>query len=156
MTDASSKEQDEMIAQFCAVGGEKADPAQARSVLESTGWNLEEALALFFEPEDSPPTANTSGNVPTGSSSAAEASSHPDASTGSSAGRPSRSGPHTLKDFQGEGRSRDESGDDDDENYGDENEQDFFAGGEKSGLAVQNPGSSARDHVSNILKRARR
>ena len=44
-------------------------------------------------------------------------------------------------------------GDDDDS----DEDQDFFAGGEKSGLAVQNPGSSnPRDQINSILDRARR
>lgn len=56
----------------------------------------------------------------------------------------------TLRDLQG-------AGDDDDD---DEKEQDMFAGGEKSGLAVQNPGSGHGnsgpvDHFKNILNQAR-
>lgn len=44
--------------------------------------------------------------------------------------------------------------DDADEDEGD-GAQDFFAGGEKSGLAVQNPGDSRRQ-VKDILEKARR
>lgn len=53
----------------------------------------------------------------------------------------------TLRDLQG-------GGDDDDEK--DEN-QDMFAGGEKSGLAVQNPGEGNQpiDHFRNIMNQAR-
>ncbi|OSS46912.1 hypothetical protein B5807_08813 [Epicoccum nigrum] len=67
-------------------------------------------------------------------------------------------GLRTLKDLQsssgghGHAHDDDDSGDDDKD---DEN-QDFFAGGEKSGLAVQNPNqANPRDHINNILKRAR-
>jgi UBX domain-containing protein 1 len=68
-------------------------------------------------------------------------------------------GLRTLKDLQGGGsggghaHSEGDSGDDDHDE-----EQDFFTGGEKSGLAVQNPNAGAatpRDHINNILKRAR-
>ena len=61
----------------------------------------------------------------------------------------------TLRDLQGgslagHGHSHDDD-DDDDEN------QDMFAGGEKSGLAVQNPNSNnPQDQVDRMLQRARR
>lgn len=42
-------------------------------------------------------------------------------------------------------------GDDDDS----DKEQEYFAGGDKSGLAVQDPGHS-RDHIKRILETARR
>lgn len=54
----------------------------------------------------------------------------------------------TLRDLQG--------GDDDEED--DKKDQDMFAGGEKSGLAVQNPGegqSRPLDHFRNIMNQAR-
>lgn len=57
----------------------------------------------------------------------------------------------TLKDIQG-GNARDDSDDED------ETRQDFFAGGEKSGLAVQNPNNnsnSSSDHFNNIINQAR-
>lgn len=66
---------------------------------------------------------------------------------------PQRGGMRTLKDLQGgggAGHSHGHGADDDDS----ENEQDFFAGGEKSGLAVQNPGNQ-EDQVNRILQRAR-
>ncbi|KAL1601954.1 protein phosphatase regulator [Nothophoma quercina] len=67
-------------------------------------------------------------------------------------------GLRTLKDLQsgggGHGHAHDD--DDSDEDDKDDENQDFFAGGEKSGLAVQNPNqANPRDHINNILKRAR-
>lgn len=68
-------------------------------------------------------------------------------------------GLRTLKDLAsggggGHGHAHDD--DDDDSDYKDDENQDFFAGGEKSGLAVQNPNqANPRDHINNILKRAR-
>lgn len=65
-------------------------------------------------------------------------------------------GLRTLGDLQpsggghGHGHAHDDDGSDDDENH------DFFTGGEKSGLAVQNPNqSNPRDQINNILRRAR-
>lgn len=71
-------------------------------------------------------------------------------------------GLRTLKDLQssgggqgpGQGHAHD-AGDSDSDDH-DEEGQDFFAGGEKSGLAVQNPNqANPRDQINNILKRAR-
>jgi len=50
----------------------------------------------------------------------------------------------TIRDLQ---RSEDSEDDDDQEN------PDLFAGGEKSGLAVQNPNNPA-DHFNNIIQQA--
>jgi len=69
-------------------------------------------------------------------------------------------GLRTLKDLQssgsgGHGQAHDDD-DDSDGDFQDDENQDFFAGGEKSGLAVQNPNqANPRDHINNILKRAR-
>jgi UBX domain-containing protein 1 len=69
-------------------------------------------------------------------------------------------GLRTLKDLQsggggGHGHAHDDGGDSD-EDYQDEENPDLFTGGEKSGLAVQNPNApNSRDQINNILKRAR-
>lgn len=67
-------------------------------------------------------------------------------------------GLRTLKDLQSGGGGHGHAHDDDDSDSDDKDDenQDFFAGGEKSGLAVQNPNqANPRDHINNILKRAR-
>lgn len=68
----------------------------------------------------------------------------------------------TLKDLQssggggGHGHAHDDGDRDSDEDFHDDENQDFFTGGEKSGLAVQNPNAAnPRDQINNILKRAR-
>lgn len=63
-------------------------------------------------------------------------------------GAPNQSKLRTLRDLQGSGSA----GNDDDES-GDE-EQDFFAGGEKSGLAVRDP-NKPQDHFNNIISQAK-
>lgn len=81
--------------------------------------------------------------------------------TSSSSAQPSggaRGGMRTLRDLQGSsdphghghGHSHDDSDDDDDDEG-----QEFFAGGDKSALAVQNP-LSAEEQVNRVLKRAAR
>ena len=67
-------------------------------------------------------------------------------------------GLRTLKDLQSSagGHAHAHDDDDSDDQLNDDENQDFFAGGEKSGLAVQNPNqANPRDHINNILKRAR-
>lgn len=85
------------------------------------------------------------------SASAASSSSHPAAAPRQAPQRRLK----TLKDLQsGGGPARNTSSDEEDDK--DDESQDFFAGGEKSGLAVQNPNAAnPRDQINNILKRAR-
>jgi len=56
----------------------------------------------------------------------------------------------SLRDLQAEASAA--PGDDSDE----EHDQEYFAGGDKSGLAVQEPGSGARDRIQRLLETARR
>jgi UBX domain-containing protein 1 len=93
----------------------------------------------------------------------AGASSSSASQQASSSRQPAQRGLRTLKDLQsgggGSGAGGHAHGDgdhsDDDDAQDDEN-QDFFTGGEKSGLAVQNPNAAnPRDQINNILKRAR-
>ena len=89
----------------------------------------------------------------------------PEASASSSQPASRRQAPQrglrTLQDLQnqpsGHGHAHGDDGDHaSDDDYEDDENQDFFAGGEKSGLAVQNPNASnPRDHINNILRRAR-
>ena len=67
---------------------------------------------------------------------------------GASAGQPA-GGVRTLRDIGSVAQDEDDD---------DEKDQDYFAGGEKSGLAVQGGGSgnNAQDHIQGILDRARR
>ncbi|KAL5378973.1 UBX domain-containing protein 1 [Paraphaeosphaeria sporulosa] len=71
---------------------------------------------------------------------------------------PSRgvAGARTLGDLQLSGGGGHGHAHDDDDSDDDDEQHDFFTGGEKSGLAVQNPNqSNPRDHINNILRRAR-
>jgi UBX domain-containing protein 1 len=71
------------------------------------------------------------------------------------AARQPQRGLRTLGDLQSGGGGHGHAHDDDDSDDDDE-QHDFFTGGEKSGLAVQNPNqSNPRDHINNILRRAR-
>lgn len=90
--------------------------------------------------------------VPPSASSASSSSQQP------AARRQPQRGLRTLGDLQSSappGHSHD-GDNDDDSDYQDDESQDLFAGGEKSGLAVQNPNqSNPQDYINNILRRAR-
>lgn len=143
--------QQELVAQFCGVTG--AAPSVAQSTLESTNWNLSEATSLFFEAQEGesdedaqqPSSTAVSSQAPVAAAAAAQPSQ-----ASSSSRRPPQntSRLRTLQDLQPTAH------DDDDE---DDRDPDLFAGGEKSGLAVQNPGSGGRssDHFRNILNQAK-
>lgn len=118
------------------------------------------------EPEDTmedepmaaaPAAATGGGRTLNGAPAPASASTASSSQRASSSRQPQRTGPRTIKDLQGgssHGGHGHAHGDDDDDD--DEKDQDFFAGGEKSGLAVQNPSNAnPRDHINRILERAR-
>ncbi|PSK36751.1 hypothetical protein B9Z65_1934 [Elsinoe australis] len=139
--------QDELISEICSITG--TSPAAARQILEAANWNTEEAVRLYYESQDAdeaddpemdedetPQRAGGAGAPQGGQSSQ---SSRPP---------PNQSRMRTLKDLQS-ASAGDESDDED------ENKQDFFAGGEKSGLAVQNPNNNPADHFKNIMNQAR-
>jgi UBX domain-containing protein 1 len=147
--------QQEMVAQFCGVTGANASAAQ--TALTSANWNLEDAVALYFAAQeggsDEDDAEDESAAVP--SQSAPQASSSN--TSGRRAGAPAAGGGiRTLRDLQS-------SADDDDEEDEDKKKRDLFAGGEKSGLAVQDPargsgsgrGGRGTDHFQNILSQAR-
>jgi UBX domain-containing protein 1 len=84
-------------------------------------------------------------------------------SAAQSAAPPRRSGIATLGSLNqsaahGQGHAHDDDDDDDEEDYEPDREpRDLFAGGEKSGLAVQDPSNrnDPRKVVNDILKKAR-
>ncbi|KAJ9298661.1 hypothetical protein DTO271G3_3628 [Paecilomyces variotii] len=149
-------DQDEIVSQFCTMTG--TGPSEARHFLDANEWDIEAAVTEFFaEQDEALQGMNTGGGRRLGSEddstdrprgrtlggSPALSSSTPQSSS------TSRKAPKkkfaTLGDLQS-GAGGDSSEDDETEN------QDFFAGGEKSGLAVQNPDDIKRK----ILEKARR
>ncbi|KAJ5647277.1 UBX domain-containing protein 1 [Penicillium lividum] len=121
------KEQDEVVAQFCAMTG--APASEAVEYLGNNNGDIELAVAEFFQEQDE---ALQDMNPTEESSRTAK-----------------RAAP--KKKFATFGDIASTSGGDSSEDDGSE-DQDFFAGGEKSGLAVQNPD----DLKKKILEKARR
>jgi len=134
---------------------------QALSLLASGDWDLDSSLAYYYQEQEhealdhNPSSSHAPGNT-LGSSSgqrtlggdpaapqASASSSHP-----SKSNRRPQGGMHTLQDLQNA------SGHDHDDEDDEHDPQDLFAGGEKSGLAVQNPGTP-QDLMNQLLQRAR-
>ncbi|EMC93927.1 hypothetical protein BAUCODRAFT_124676 [Baudoinia panamericana UAMH 10762] len=149
MSGSMSAEQQDKVAQFSAITG--ANPSAAVTALQSANWNLEEAVGLFYAAADEPqededdvdeqdqPTHQTAqAPVPSTSSQPSSSSQKP------SGQRPKQM---SLRDLL----RGDDDGEEEDKN------QDMFAGGEKSGLAVQNPDNRGGppDHFKNIMNQAR-
>ena len=117
--------------------------------------------------QNPPPPTGAGGGRTLGGSYVPSSQAPAAASSSSSASRPAAgrgqptqrgvAGARTLRDLQSSGGGHGHAHDYDDGDEGpDEENQDFFAGGEKSGLAVQNPNqSNPRDQINSILKRAR-
>ncbi|KAH7396329.1 hypothetical protein BKA66DRAFT_485300 [Pyrenochaeta sp. MPI-SDFR-AT-0127] len=177
-------DRDAQIAQLTSLTG--LDPGQAERYLNASNGDLTLAASLFFDEsteqaEDSEPDVNMAGDeqppnpnpaqepvagggrtlggayVPPAAASSSSSSQQP-----SSSRQPAQRGLRTLKDLQssggggGHGHSHDDGDRESDDDFQDDENQDFFAGGEKSGLAVQNPNqANPRDQINNILKRAR-
>lgn len=133
-------------------------PYQAQTALDSANWNLQEAVALYFaaqeglqgsKDDDFDPEADLPDlPAPTPAQpTTAAASSSSSSSRKATNQRPKQM---TLDDI----KKRDEEDDSEDE---EDKKQNMFAGGEKSGLAVKNPGQGGgpTDHFKNIMNQAR-
>ncbi|PYI22932.1 SEP-domain-containing protein [Aspergillus violaceofuscus CBS 115571] len=144
---------DELVSQFCAMSG--TDASVAQEYLAASEWDLEAAVTEFFaEQDEAMQGANTGSGQGIGAETGPAAgrtlggSSSQSPSTTPQPSSSRRTGPKkrfaTLGDFaSGAGESSEEE---------DSVNQDFFAGGEKSGLAVQNPD----DIKKKIIEKAKR
>ncbi|PWW78585.1 SEP-domain-containing protein [Tuber magnatum] len=138
-------DQDSLIQNFCAVTG--SDAQQARHLLEASNWNIESATEQFFEANDEDATGPFHHHLDSDSDGSEALYDPPRQAPGRAAASSSKSKFATLGDLKGKDGEEDDGSDDE--------KQDLFAGGEKSGLAVQNPGDprNAVQIVQDILKR---
>lgn len=160
--DPPSVDQDELIAQFCAMT--RTHLGEAHEYLSANSWDLEAAVTEYFAEQDEAlhdtgAAASGSGRSlggaesgPSGRTLGGSAASGSGSQSPSTTPQPSsKPAPKkkfaTLGDYSsGAAGGGDSSDEDDMEN------QDFFAGGEKSGLAVQNPD----DLKKKIIEKAKR
>ncbi|KAG0646530.1 UBX domain-containing 1 [Hyphodiscus hymeniophilus] len=164
---------DQLISEFAELTG--ASPADAQQYLATNRWDLPNAVTEYFtaqeeaveqggddhqeaEPYTGPrtldgrPAPEAASAIPVASSSAPSRRIGGIATLGSLASSSQGHG------HAGHGHAHDDDDDDDDEDYEPgEEPRDLFAGGEKSGLAVQDPGNrnDPRKVVNDILKKAR-
>ncbi|EFW16081.1 hypothetical protein D8B26_006195 [Coccidioides posadasii str. Silveira] len=130
----SLAEQDTLISHFCAITG--VTPTEAREYLDNAHWNLDRSIAEFYPEEQEFESADDEDLAPeqaagrsAGRTLAEAAPVAQPRNTG--AGRPQRKKFATLHDL-GSGEADEQEDDEDDK-------PNLFTGGEKSGLAVQNP-----------------
>jgi len=157
--------------------------SQARQLLEDNDWDFQTAVTQHFDPqghelggdqdEDFEETtapvsvpAQASGRRLMGgrrlgdeSASDPSPSNPPTSSTPQSTRRPPQQKKKfaSLKDLAGDAHGHDHDDDDSDK------DQEYYAGGDKSGLAVQEPGANRQpgsgghnEHIRQLLDRARR
>ena len=143
----------------------EANVPQARQFVEASNGDLQNAIDAFYATQGGP---EASEDAPTSSSAGAANTPQPapqpgpvpaTTSTAGSSSAPRSKPPQqkkkfgSLRDLQ---QSDSTEGDDDDDK-----DQEYFAGGDKSGLAVQDPGNSndgsgnANDHIQRLLHTAR-
>lgn len=151
---------------------------QAEQYLNAGNWDIQTAGGLYFDDASPPdpadadmaddepqnPTSDAPPQQPGGGRTLAGDYVPPTASSSSSqqpaSQRSQQRGLRTLGDLQasggGHGHSHDDGDHASDSDYNEDEHQDFFAGGEKSGLAVQNPNqANPRDQINSIIRRAR-
>ncbi|KAH8434607.1 protein phosphatase regulator SHP1 [Aspergillus melleus] len=150
-------DKDEIISQFCAMT--RTRPDESLEYLMGNDWDLEAAVTDFFAEQDEalqePARTTANESAPSGGRSLGGGSSdspslNPQSSSSSRNPAPKKRFA-TLGDYtSGSGGAG--SGDADSSEEDDNVNQDFFAGGEKSGLAVQNPD----DVKKKIIEKAKR
>ncbi|KAK2882556.1 hypothetical protein FQN49_000241 [Arthroderma sp. PD_2] len=141
-------QQDELISHFCAITG--ASPTVARDHLAANNWDLDMAIAEVYPEEGGPESdydMDENQNQQTGQTSAGRTAGDNLAQGAGSKSNPAAKRFATLGDLgSGDGGGHSSHGDNDEE------PQDLFAGGQKSGLAVQNPD----DIKKKIIEKAKR
>ncbi|AEO56603.1 hypothetical protein MYCTH_2301702 [Thermothelomyces thermophilus ATCC 42464] len=161
---------DTLISNFCELTG--ASTEQATEYLSGSRWDIDSAVTAYYTDLEEGEQARTStAAAPAAAPEPAytgprtldgrPAPEYATASSSSTSKKPQkRTGVATLSSIGG-GNSHDDSEEDDD--YDDEDDErrgprDLFAGGEKSGLAVQDPAqrsSDPRKLISDIVAKAR-
>lgn len=160
-------EKDRRIDHFLELADYNPDKAIAQSYLEAFDYDVQNAVEAYFaameDGGDGPEDHVYDNQDPTDADEEDEDDEHQPrpiptstsqgpAAASSSSSRPSKpmTGIRTLGDLSG-GRKDDHSGDDDSDN-------DYFTGGEKSGLAVHggHGNNNPQDQIQGLLDKARR
>ncbi|KAJ4136463.1 protein phosphatase regulator [Fusarium equiseti] len=154
------------IVEFAGLSG--ASPEEARQYLEAHNWDLAEASnAWFRDAEDdnrdtstAPAPDNYTGPRTLDGRPAPEAARSSQSARKSAPTQQRKTGIATLGSLGGPSHQHDHGDDDDDDSDPEDNDGrgNLFAGGEKSGLAVQDPSqqdAGSKKLISDILAKAR-
>ncbi|KAH8656669.1 hypothetical protein BGZ60DRAFT_458926 [Tricladium varicosporioides] len=169
---ANNANHDELISEFCELTG--ASPSDAQQYLSANRWDLSGAAAEYFTAqeegvsgaqeggEDDPQETEAYTGPRTLDGRPAPSSIPTVGSSSRSAAPPKRGGIATLGSLNqgqssGHGHAHDDDDSDDSDFEPEKQPRDLFAGGEKSGLAVQDPNvdRDPRKVVNDILKKAK-
>ncbi|KAI1749140.1 hypothetical protein F4782DRAFT_514720 [Xylaria castorea] len=161
------EDQDALTSQFISMTG--AGTEQATNYLAVSNWDLEAAVQSYYADEDENETTVAAGSG-TASSSAAPPDytgprtldgrpapqAIPTTSSAASKRPQKKKGLATLSSLGG-GSAHDHDDDDDDDDDDDVARRDTYAGGEKSGLAVQDPsqGVDPKRLINDLLSKAK-
>ncbi|KAK4670000.1 protein phosphatase regulator [Podospora pseudopauciseta] len=164
----ADQDHDTLISNFCDLTGASTD--QATEYLTATNWDVNTAAAAFYGDLDENEQGPSSTSAATATTTDAEytgprtldgrpAPEYAGTSSSTSKKPVKRRGLATLSSIGG-GRNQEDDDDDDDESDDDNRRgpRDLFAGGEKSGLAVQDPAqrsSDPRKLINDIVAKAR-
>ncbi|KAI1372846.1 SEP-domain-containing protein [Hypoxylon crocopeplum] len=152
----SSVDHDALTSELMAMTG--ASTEQATQYLSASNWDLAAAAQAFFadEEEEEVPESSVPANW-TGPRTLDGRPVFDSPSTASSSSKrpPKKKGLATLSSLGGGHAHDHDDGDDDEED--DENHRDTYAGGEKSGLAVQDPNqrTDPRRIINDLLAKAK-
>jgi len=172
---ADNTSHDQLITEFCE--RTVASPADAQQFLVANEWNLSAAVTEYFTSqeegiagaqegaEEDPQEAEAYTGPRTLDGRPAPTSAIPTVASSSRSTPPRRQGGiatlgsinQASSSGHGHGHDHDDDDDEDDLDYhDDEQPRDLFAGGEKSGLAVQDPKrNDPKSVVNDILKKAK-
>ncbi|KAH0547892.1 hypothetical protein GP486_008367 [Trichoglossum hirsutum] len=145
-------DRDALLSQFCEVTG--ASPHEAQQYLAANRWDFSGAISEYYASQDEVAEAGASTDL--NEDASAPRSGGPRTLGGAPVPAPTTSGPSAPSSASGKGKAPNKfatlftgdsaphphSDDGDDDDYMDDEEerkQDLYAGGEKSGIAVQNP-----------------
>lgn len=136
-----------LISDFCTLTS--GEPEQARHYLEASKWDLNMAVEHYYGGDNVHSHAESDEDMDDFPSPAPP--SAPVGGSTSSSGTKATGAPRKLVSLSDFKREDVEESDSD----GEERQKDFFAGGEKSGLAIQEPGKGGKDIIQNILNKAK-
>lgn len=168
MADQDPAQQAQVLQEFVQLTG--VSEARCREYLEAADWDIGRAAQAFYLDTEDAATEGASSSAPadnyTGPRTldgrpAPQAQRAPAAASSSRQAQPKRKGVATLGSLGSSSHQHDDEDDDDDDEEDEDgrNPRDLFAGGEKSGLAVQDPtqdrGGNARKLVRDIMSKAK-